>query len=275
MSRNRSPRTKFFVYVVESPSAPDLYHQRGEGDLLRQILCLNGIPCITRCAVSREAVAAALSLGIHEAMQQFPDFVPILHISAHGYSEGVELSSGEHVTWAELKEFLKPINRALSNCLLVCMSSCNGYAGSRMAMWPQEQELPFFAIVGNSDNPTWAETAAAYTCFYHRLANGDFVVEAVEAMRIASGNESFYSTTAEDARAGYMEYLKQVNVAEVRQQLENNAYPPGAAKFAKRGDLVNERGGPQVAREPGLPAVPETISRSGGRMEEPIARSAR
>lgn len=251
MTQNSSPRVKFFVYVVESPSAQDFYHGRSEGEMLKQILQLHGIPCVTRCAVSKEAFVAALSIGVHEVMQQFPDFLPILHISAHGHSEGIELSVNDLIKWQELKDILKPINQALSNCLVVCMSSCRGYAGSRMAMWTYEQELPFFAIVGNSEDPTWADTATGYTCFYHQLAKGSFVTEAVEAMRVASGNQTFFSTTAENARAGYIEYLNQIDTVTARQRIEDAPNSMGLTKFGTWGPQ-NAAGGSAIRAEQGM-----------------------
>jgi hypothetical protein len=46
-----------------------------------------------------------------------------MHLSLHGDGEGIVFSSGERLTWAELKELLVPINRATSGNLLLCMSS--------------------------------------------------------------------------------------------------------------------------------------------------------
>lgn len=38
-------RLKFFVFVIESPSAVDLYHRRTEGEVIRQAVNLNQIWC--------------------------------------------------------------------------------------------------------------------------------------------------------------------------------------------------------------------------------------
>lgn len=61
-------RLKFFVYVIESPSAVDLYHRRSEGDMLRQAINLNQIACALRLAVNLEAFTAAIRIGLYEAM---------------------------------------------------------------------------------------------------------------------------------------------------------------------------------------------------------------
>lgn len=216
-------RMKFFVYIVESPSPVDLYHRRGEGDLLVQAIGLNGIPCIARLAVNREAFIATLRIGLREAMQAIPDAIPILHISSHGFSDGIELCSGEILTWHELREELVPLNNALSGTLMVCMSTCEGYSGSRMAMVEDEPDHPYFAIIGNGGQPTWPETAVAFTTFYHLIANGRYMTDAVTAMGVASGNGNFFIETAESSKEIYLDYIRNVDSQHAIEQLKIDA----------------------------------------------------
>lgn len=183
MADNDDSKIRFFVFVVESPSAPDLYHGRSEAGLVRQALALSEIPCTSRCVISREALEAALRIGLPEEMAVWKGRLPVLHISAHGGTDGIQLSNKEIITWAELKELLKPINKAFNGALLVCMSSCHGYAGSRMAMHPDESDLPFFALVGSGGTPTWSETAIAFATFYHLLGRGVRFPEALVSVR--------------------------------------------------------------------------------------------
>ena len=75
---------RFFVYIVESPSAPDIYHGRSEGALVARALSLDLIPAISRTVINREALEAALRIGLPEAMSQLPEHLPIVHLSAHG-----------------------------------------------------------------------------------------------------------------------------------------------------------------------------------------------
>ncbi len=235
-------RLKFFVYVIESPSAVDLYHRRSEGELLRQAINLNQIACTLRLAVNLEAFVASIRIGLHEAMESFPGTIPILHISAHGFSDGIQLSSGEVVLWHQLREMLIPVNQALSGSLIVCMSTCEGYSGSRMAMVQESNDHPFFAIIGNCSKPTWPETAVAFATLYHLIANGRYITDAVAAMRIASGNESFFITTAEESKQNYIEYIKNINTAEVIQDLEHQAEeaePGELSKLLKLSDASN------------------------------------
>lgn len=210
-------RTQFFVFVIESPSAVDLYHRRSEGDLVRQAVELNGISCVHKTAISMTAFDACLKIGLSEAMQALPGFIPVLHISAHGDTEGIQLSDGYVLNWGSLKEHLRPINQALGGSLIVCMSSCEGYMGVRMAMYPEDPQLPYYALIGCGSKPTWAETAVAFSTFYHQLSRGEHITVAVDAMRIASGNSMFWLEHAEQTRQGFIDFINSKAKPEVAQ----------------------------------------------------------
>jgi hypothetical protein len=225
----------FFVYVIESPSPIDLYHKRTEGDLVAQALSLDGIPSATRTAINAEAFQAALTLGLAEEMDARPGLPPIVHLSAHGSSAGITLSSGDVVTWPALKALLVPLNRYLGGHLLVCMSSCEGYSACQMAMTIEDADPPYFAVIGNAGTPTWSDTAVAYSSFYHLLAKGVDVPVAIEAMKYASGDPNWAGTTAEQARRGFLEYLTaSFDTNRVTTQLQDQAQqlPPGAKSLA-------------------------------------------
>jgi hypothetical protein len=221
-------RVRFFVFVIESPSAVDLYHRRSEGEIIRQAVELNGIGCVVKTAISLAAFNACLKVGLVEEMGVRGGFMPLLHISAHGSVDGIQLSDGYIMPWDELREHLRPVNEALGGSLVVCMSSYEGYSGIRMAMTNDESPLPFFALVGCSEKPTWGETAVAYATLYHQLWRGEHVSDAVNAMCIASGNHMFFLQHAENSRKGYIEYLSTVNVVEAQVTLEERveAEPP-------------------------------------------------
>jgi len=223
---------QFFVYVVESPSAPDIYHGRSEGALVARAIDLDEIPSATRTVINREALTAALNIGLPEVMKQFPDRFPILHLSAHGSREGIQLSNGEVLTWRELRELITPINLNLGGYLLLCMSACKGYSACQMAMQNDDSPHPYFAMVGNFGTPTWADTAVAYSSFYHLLSKGHSIPDAVEGMKAACGDGQWVLETAEDAKKGYLEYLKQIEPSQVQQALETattqSDLPPSA-----------------------------------------------
>jgi len=213
-------RIKFFVFVIESPSAVDLYHRRSEGDIVRQAVELNGIVCVVKTAISVQAFDACLKIGLSEAMSNLPGFIPLLHISAHGDTHGIQLSDGYIMAWGELREHLRPINQALGGSLVVCMSSCEGYSGIRMAMDTDESELPFYALVGTGNKPTWGETAVGYATLYHQLCRGEHINEAVNAMQVASGNHMFWVQHAEQSRQSFIDYINNISPEIAQANLE-------------------------------------------------------
>lgn len=180
------------------------------------------IQCINRLAINKRAFEAALQVGLTEAMAEASNLIPMLHISAHGFNDGIQLSSGEIIQWLELRELLIPINKALNGNLIVCMSTCEGYAGSQMAMVDSDDH-PFFALIGNGSKPTWPETTVAFSTFYHLIANVRYVSDAVEAMCVSSGNNNFYLTTAEESKQGYLDFIKRLDANEVREDLAQQA----------------------------------------------------
>jgi len=181
-----------FVYIIESPSDNDLYYHKYESDLLRQAVELSNTKCIVRIATSKETFEKAINEGLTEAITaNFPQD-PILHISAHGCEKGVRLTNKDFITWDELRNLLLPISHVRDWGLLLCMSACEGINAIKMAFTEKsETHEAAYAVVGNSGKPTWSETAVAYASFYHILSKGSGLVEAVDAMKVASGNDNF------------------------------------------------------------------------------------
>jgi len=216
-------RRSFFVFIVESPSAPDLYHGRHEGFLLQQALALESLPSVTRIAISKEAFKAALTIGITDEMKRFSQLYPIIHISAHGSQDGLQLSNGENILWNELRDLLLPLNKALQGGLLLCMSSCEGFSACQMAMLFEPGDQPFWGIVGHKGKPGWADTAVAYATFYHLLIKGSSIADAVKAMGVAAGDAGFTEITAEQARLLFIEHVNQINLAQAQQTMQRQA----------------------------------------------------
>jgi hypothetical protein len=229
------PKYIFFVYIVESPSAPDLYHGRSEGALVANALRLDQIPCISRIAINSEAFLAALRIGLPQAMKTFPGRYPILHLSAHGAMAGIQLSSGEVIAWSDLRQLLVPINESLGGALLLCMSACEGYSACKMAMQQQaDVKHPYFAMVGTYGQATWSDTAVSYLAFYHLLAKGRTIPEGVQAMNASSGLDSWTAEAARETHRNYIEFLKRSSQpAEAQQELETSAEKTALSPDAK------------------------------------------
>jgi len=211
----------FFVNVVDSPSASDIFENRSEGALLKKAINLNEICCVNRVAINKANFNKALYSGFLYGIKKF-NKIPLLHISCHGCKNGIILSCGDELKWDELKVTLMGINSLLKGNLILCMSSCEGFHACRVAMQPNTNGSPFFAIVGNTKTPRWSDTLVAYTSFYHLISSGYHFEDAVNGMKAASGNNDWAVITAADANKLYINYLNNIRLQEVVMQLEKN-----------------------------------------------------
>ena len=99
-----SQRRNFFVYIVESPSDRNIYMKQSEGEILSQALSLAEINSKCRVVVNPAILKDSLRDGLREYLEELPDpyMLPVLHISAHGNEEGIQLTNGEMFSWDEL-----------------------------------------------------------------------------------------------------------------------------------------------------------------------------
>jgi hypothetical protein len=199
----------FLVYIVESPSSIDLYNKQSEMDILSKNLTLSNIPSISRITISLKEFTTALTIDLLNYIEQYPTLPPIIHISAHGNEDGIQLTSGELITWNSLREIITPISKVLDG-LFICLSSCEGYGSSKMAMIENKEDVPFTLIVCNFDNITWSETAIGFSSFYHLLSQGFDIKECVEGMRYASGHYGFTIIDGEKIQRDCLNYIKEL-----------------------------------------------------------------
>lgn len=178
-----------FVHIIESPSDNDLLDGRMEGKALSQAFDLANIPYSYNLVTTNATLKEALTTKLNQALQTHQK-LPILHISMHGNSDGIALTNNEFLSWEDLRTELTPLLNNMQGALLICMSSCFGGSGCRMAMH-QESDHPFWALVGNSTEALWADAAVAYITFYHSFFKGLTVQDCVSKMKIASGDLNF------------------------------------------------------------------------------------
>jgi hypothetical protein len=92
---------------------------------------------------------------------------PILHLEAHGDTEGLELASGEHVKWAELAPVLTEINIGCQMNLLVVAAACEGwYLGT--VLRPVDRS-PIWGVLGPPEVAKAGNLYLAMTNFYREL----------------------------------------------------------------------------------------------------------
>jgi hypothetical protein len=221
MPPRQTDRKNFLVYIVESPSPQDLYYKRYEGEIISSVLSLAELSSSHKIAVNLSAFNYSLLSELQAYLKQPDALYPILHISAHGDSEGIQLTSGEVLRWNDLRTSIMPINKALEGTLILCMSSCESFNACRMAM-SEEQNVPFLGMVGNVGKPIWSDTAIAFATFYHLLAKGHKFDDAVDAMKKASGNEGFMSITGKRAKDIFLEEINKIKMQTASETLRGH-----------------------------------------------------
>ncbi len=212
MSNNKS----FTVHIIESPNPIDLFKDRMEGKALQASLGLASIEAKHYLIVNKEVFLRALVEIYKESLSKAR---PIIHISCHGNARGIEFTSGEKITWDELKNYLTPVNKNIGGFLL-CMSSCRGLSAIETAMIPNSEALPFFGVVGSINDITWAEANIGFTVLYYLFKNGVDLSKAVSAMKIATNNKDFSFISAEYAKSRFNKRLTEAKIEQLKQKIQ-------------------------------------------------------
>ena len=186
------------VHIIESVALSDLSARRTEGGMLAQSLALAGMSSTYQQTVDQNAFKQAIA-DISCVAQSAEQSLTAIHFSCHGGPTHIVLTSGEEIYWPELRPLLVPVNRAASGNLIVSMSTCYGLFGAGMALHPHE--TPFRSLIGPLDIVTFADSAVAFTVFYHQVSKGVSIERAVEAMKVASGEKHFGLIDGETTRA--------------------------------------------------------------------------
>lgn len=124
-----------------------------------------------------------------------------LQIETHGCEEGIELASGELVTWKLFFGLIRPINVKLINLLLVCMSMC--YGGALITHIEPEKRAPYLAFIGTGREIKGGVLLDGFTAFYENYHNLLDSFAAFEALKNATidadtGKSPFWMMTSEE-----------------------------------------------------------------------------
>lgn len=209
--------TSLFVYIIESPSAEDLLEERAEGRVLSEMLDLAGIPYSYNLVTNAETWNIALGSRLQDAYNDYPGRVPILHLSMHGNDDksGVVLTDNTVFLWNQLKKELTPLNNQMEGSLLICMSSCFGAYGRRMAQ-DNSTDYPFYALVGSNNEVYWEDAAVAYITFYHLLFKGISIDDCVDKMKLASHNNDFGVRRGSEIKETWQRIIERVRQNKIR-----------------------------------------------------------
>jgi hypothetical protein len=252
-----------FVYVIESPNPADLLDGTTEGHALCSALRLARIQFWYSLVTSRETFHAALGDRLRQAWEQLKSF-PMIHLSMHGNEHGIVLTDGTQISWDDLRAALHPLTQWMQGGLLVCMSTCHGYAGLQMAMVEGEDHT-FWKLVGCMDKVSWAQSAVGYVTFYHLLFTGTKEVEdCVAVMNSAADTANrFQCISGAEIKNRWAAFLSRGQEEEAEQLLISAT---DAAQSAA-GDAITEQQREENAAEGPPPAVPNELP--SDRLEQP------
>jgi hypothetical protein len=188
------------IYLIESPSAEDLLVGRNEGDSLIRVLKLAEIDVVYFMAINAEMFDKAFGL-IGTAILNQPDIgtaMPIIHVSAHGSDDGIELSDGDVILWDKLTDLFEKLHKIIGPVnippplpqgvpkVTLCLSSCSAFSAYRKAA---PRPTPFQAIVGPIRDIGWCESMLAFASFYYTTNTlRKSYASAVMCMNFANGS---------------------------------------------------------------------------------------
>lgn len=182
------------VFIIESPSADDFYDKTAERQHIANVLHFHQIPSEVRVALDREKFKKALDEFVSHVAKH-SECPPILHVSAHGEVDGICFTDGECISWQEFCQLLKPAARQVNGGLIICMSSCHGACAKEMQQFAGSECTIANTIIASEQEIAWADTAIGFATFYHQRAIGNSIDDSLNAMKIASGNETFKKVT--------------------------------------------------------------------------------
>lgn len=221
---------EFYVHIIESPSPSDLFDGRTEGRMLSEFLCLSEIPYRYNLVVDSGHFEAALVGQVMQSVQELQR-LPIIHISAHGGENGIQLTnqreSGQIIAWDQLRKSFNTLRGMFEDLPLgLCMSSCNGSAARKMAQVVKVSDIPVNWIVGTSQTVHYADAAIAFATFYRAMQRGDEDQSLIDAMRAASGVPDFGVEFGHDLQKNYLRDIFNVGFRKWMEQHQQSGMLP-------------------------------------------------
>ena len=105
-----------------------------------------------------------------------------------------------------------------------------------MAMYEDDQE-PFWALVGNTANTAWADAAVGYITFYHLFFKGQDVFTCVNAMQVASADSNFVVINGRHTRDSWKTFMQKQRMDQLGAALRAlRLNSPIAGSLAQRDD---------------------------------------
>jgi hypothetical protein len=190
------------IFIIESPSLDDLMEDRTESASLSEILSLAEIQHSYKKVASKDKLILYLSEIVKEIKLDQKKWGSItLHFSCHGNGNGIGLSNGDFVNWADLYGILKVFNDTLGYIepkytqkfvpVNLHFSSCEGF--NAIAIKNMGEEAPYLALVGPSEAVEWADSLMAFAALYHNIIHKSLGMRAaINAMNNVNGFDNIF-----------------------------------------------------------------------------------
>lgn len=197
------------LWVVESLKSGDLKTGRilVEGPLVTAASNCPNLIVEYRTPHSKTDLLQLFDLIRDEAVNQ--GSYAMLHFECHGCEDGLELASGELVSWEDLREGLIAINQACHTNLVIAVAACDGAHLIKVAT--RLDRAPFWAIIATEGAITAGALRDDFGAFYNEFflaLDGDAAVTAINrGIADATRRYKFITAAGLFARA-YRKYHK-------------------------------------------------------------------
>lgn len=168
---------------------------------------------------SRVVTASDLQVVLveFERLVRDENMLPVVHVEAHGWDNGLQLASGDLVSWTELKEWITPLNVAMRLGLLFVLAACKGATFTKAIRL--SDPAPLWGISGPTQDVTAGRIEADFRAFYRALFDGCSTKDMLAALVHDAPENTYYATSAEEfffrAWKGYKEtYCTDAQLAE-------------------------------------------------------------
>jgi hypothetical protein len=192
------------LFLLESDREEDLHLGLTEGAALSEALKLAQVPNRRFTVTDKNEFLECLACIQRELVQSLrtmaltgdPAFICWLHFSCHGNEDGLSLSGGDFLSWAELRTallgfFFHP-EHGSSPMVLISLSACRGVAAGKI-MFADPPPYGCSVLVGPNRDVAWPDALTAFVSFYHlTIVKRLTADEAVAGMNNAAGLEGVF-----------------------------------------------------------------------------------
>ncbi len=184
------------ISVIDCSRTTDVLYGQTPALYFKELVDQCGISAQYERALDIESFRAAIDRSLFRSvsLEQWP----VIHIDGHGNANGIGLPDGDFIRWGKLAAILEPTLEAYDGAVILCISTCNGLYGARMA-GIEALDASFMAVVGSLERIYQESAAYAYLAFVTHLKDGSPPRACLDAMN-ACYREPVFDILAGNAR---------------------------------------------------------------------------